>query len=99
MLRAYLLGPPRVESGGSEPLRPVELASHKGAAVLYYLAARPHAPVARTRLIALLWQDSDEQEGRNNLSTSLSRLRRALPAAPIIAAGDALVWRPEADAW
>jgi DNA-binding SARP family transcriptional activator len=99
MLRAYLLGPPRVEAGGSTPAAPVDLATHKGAALLYYLAARPHEPVARTRLISLLWQDSDEQEGRNSLSTSLSRRRRALPNVPIVASGDALVWRAQPDTW
>ena len=99
MLRAYLLGPPRVEAGGSSPAGPVDLATHKGAALLYYLAARPDEPVARTRLISLLWQDSDEQEGRNSLSTSLSRLRRALPNVPIVASGDALVWRADAETW
>jgi DNA-binding SARP family transcriptional activator/tetratricopeptide (TPR) repeat protein len=97
MLRASLLGPARVEAG--EPPGPVDLATHKGAAVLYYLASRPDEPVARTRLIALLWQDSDEPEGRNNLSTALSRLRRGLPSAPIVAAADTLVWRADANAW
>jgi DNA-binding SARP family transcriptional activator len=47
------------------------------------------------RLIALLWEASDEQEGRNSLSTALSRLRRSLPNVPIHPAGDSLVWRPE----
>jgi predicted ATPase/DNA-binding SARP family transcriptional activator len=65
--------------------------------LLYYLAARADEPVARTRLISLLWQDSDEQEGRNSLSTSLSRLRRALPNVPIVASGDTLVWRAQPD--
>jgi DNA-binding SARP family transcriptional activator len=61
---------------------------------MFYLAARPDQPVTRTRLIALLWEESDEQEGRNSLSTALSRLRRAVPSAPILAVADSLVWRP-----
>jgi DNA-binding SARP family transcriptional activator len=92
-LRLRLLGPAQVEEGN--PPVQVDLAAHKGAALLFYLAARPDQPVARTRLVALLWEDSDEQEGRNNLSTALSRLRRSLPSAPIVAAGDSLVWRPD----
>ena len=93
MLRLRLLGPAHLEAG--EPPQPVELAAHKGAALAYYLAARPDQPVTRTRLIALLWQDSDEQEGRNSLSTALSRLRRSVPHLPVSAVSDSLVWRPE----
>ena len=92
-LRLRLLGAAQVEEG-SPPVQ-VDLAAHKGAALLFYLAARPDQPVTRTRLIALLWAESDEQEGRNNLSTALSRLRRSLPSAPIVAAADSLIWRPD----
>jgi DNA-binding SARP family transcriptional activator len=87
------LGAAQVEVGN--PPVQVDLAAHKGAALLFYLAARPDQPVTRMRLVALLWEESDEQEGRNNLSTALSRLRRSLPGAPIVAAGDSLVWRPD----
>jgi DNA-binding SARP family transcriptional activator len=93
-LRLSLLGPANVAAGA--PPEPVELATQKGAALVFYLAARPEQPVTRTRLIALLWQDSDEQEGRNSLSTALSRVRRSLPSVPIVPAGDSLVWRPDA---
>ena len=93
-LRLRLLGPAQVEAG--EPRTLVDLAAVKGAALLFYLAARPDQPVTRTRLTALLWEESDEQEGRNSLSTALSRLRRVVPSAPIVAVGDSLVWRPEA---
>src|SRR5207253_7040088 len=98
-LRLRLLGPAQVEAG--EPPTLVDLAAVKGAALLFYLAARPDQPVTRTRLIALLWEDSDEQEGRNSLSTALSRLRRVVPAAPIVAVGDSLVWRadPSSAVW
>jgi DNA-binding SARP family transcriptional activator len=92
-LRLRLLGPARVEVGN--PPTQVDLAAHKGGALLFYLASRPDQPVSRTRLITLLWEESDEQEGRNSLSTALSRLRRILPSVPITAVGDALVWRPD----
>ena len=62
---------------------------------MFYLAARPDQAVSRTRLIALLWEESDEPEGRNSLSTALSRLRRALPNAPVLPLGDSLAWRPD----
>jgi DNA-binding SARP family transcriptional activator len=98
-LRLRLLGPAQVEAGS--PAAPVDLAAHKGAALMFYLAARPDQPVTRTRLVALLWEESDEQEGRNSLSTALSRLRRVLPNVPIVPVGDSLVWRPESSdaAW
>jgi DNA-binding SARP family transcriptional activator len=98
-LRLRLLGPAQVEAG--TPPTQVDLAAHKGSALLFYLASRPDQPVSRTRLITLLWEESDEQEGRNSLSTALSRLRRTLPNAPIVAVGDALVWRPDprTDVW
>jgi DNA-binding SARP family transcriptional activator len=93
VLRLSLLGPANVAAG--DPAEPVELATQKGAALVFYLAARPEQAVSRTRLIALLWQDSDEQEGRNSLSTTLSRVRRGLSNVPIVAVGDSLVWRPD----
>src|ERR687886_343304 len=95
VLRLRLLGPAQIEAG--QPPLQVDLAAHKGAALLFYLAARPDQAVTRTRLIALLWEASDEQEGRNSLSTALSRLRRALPNAPIVPVGDSLAWRPDAN--
>jgi DNA-binding SARP family transcriptional activator len=93
VLRLRLLGPANIAAG--DPAEPVEVATQKGAALVFYLAARPEQPVTRTRLIALLWQDSDEQEGRNSLSTALSRVRRSLPSVPIAPVGDSLVWRPD----
>src|SRR5438045_4015045 len=62
-LRLRLLGPAQVTAG--EPPTSVDLAAVKGAALLFYLAARPDQTVTRTRLITLLWEESDEQEGRN----------------------------------
>jgi DNA-binding SARP family transcriptional activator len=92
-LRLRLLGAAQVEVG--DPPVQVDLAALKGAALAFYLAVRPEQPVSRTRLIALLWEASDEQEGRNSLSTALSRLRRGLPSVPIVPLGDSLVWRPD----
>ena len=88
-LRLRLLGPAQVALG--EPPAPVDLAGQKGAALAFYLASRPDQPATRTRLVALLWEESDEQEGRNSLSTTLSRLRRSLPSVPIAMAEAARV--------
>jgi DNA-binding SARP family transcriptional activator len=94
VLRLRLLGPAHVSAG-----EPIDLVAHKPAALAFYLAARPDQAVTRTRLIAMLWEDSDEQEGRNSLSTALSRLRRSLPRVPIVPLGDSLAWRPDATVW
>lgn len=94
-MRLRFLGPAKVEVG--DPPAQVDLAEHKGAALAFYLAARPEQPVTRTTLITLLWEDSDDREGRNSLSTALSRLRRSLPGVPIVPVGDSLVWRQPAD--
>jgi DNA-binding SARP family transcriptional activator len=91
MMRLRFIGPARLEMGS--PPAQVDLAAYKGAALAFYLAAHPDQPITRTQLIALLWEGSHEQEGRNNLSTALSRLRRTLPGAPIVAVRDSLVWR------
>ena len=56
VLRLRLLGPAQVEAG--DPPVHVDLAAHKGAALMFYLAARPDQAVTRTRLIALLWEAS-----------------------------------------
>lgn len=95
VLRIYLLGRPSVEFRS----RPIEIASHKAKALLWYLASQPNQEFARSHLAALLWADSSEQEGRQSLSTTLNRLRRALPCCPIEAHNDHLTWRGGSDVW
>jgi DNA-binding SARP family transcriptional activator len=94
MLRLQLLGAPTIVLDG----RPAPLSAQKAQALLFYLAAEPGRPHTRGQLIALLWEESGEREGRNSLSTTLSRLRQALPAAPVRADGDTLAWDPTAGA-
>ncbi len=57
--------------------------TQKAAGLLAYLALRP-GPHPRETLIDLFWPDMDLAEGRNNLSTTLSGLRRLLepPGVP-----------------
>ncbi|MBI2873953.1 MAG: hypothetical protein HYY09_02600 [Firmicutes bacterium] len=44
------------------------------------LGAHPHPAFSRSHLAPLLWKRLDEAGGRNNLTTTLTRLRQALPA-------------------
>jgi len=95
VLSVRLLGPPHIRSGDTE----LRLPSAKAQALLYYLAAQPRRTFSRSHLVALLWEESAEAEGRNSLSTVLTRLRHALPVFPVAAEGDTLVWRPGDAAW
>lgn len=92
-LRLALLGPPTIHDGETD----LYLAAQKAQALLYYLAAHPGRAFSRSHLITLLWEDSPDREGRNSLSTVLTRLRHALPLFPIAAAGDTLAWQPTPD--
>jgi len=94
-LRICLLGRPVVESGSG----PVKIASHKAKALLWYLASQPDHEFSRSHLAALLWVDSPEQEGRQSLSTTLNRLRQALPYCPIEAHNDRLSWHASSEVW
>jgi DNA-binding SARP family transcriptional activator len=90
MLRLNLLGTPSIHDERGE----IRLPSQKAQALLFYLAAEAERSFARGLLITLLWEESSEREGRNSLSTVLTRLRQALPATPLRAEGDSLAWQP-----
>src|SRR5688572_28508172 len=47
-------------------------------ALLAYLSASDSAAIAREKLIALLWLESDESSGRHSLSQLLYAIRRDL---------------------
>jgi DNA-binding SARP family transcriptional activator len=89
MLNLRLLGAPSIADDTGE----IYLPSQKAQALLYYLAAEYERSHARGQVIAMLWPESTEREGRNSLSTVLSRMRHALPDLPLRAAGDTLAWR------
>lgn len=86
--RLTLLGPP----GLSGPDGPVRLTGAKAQALLYFLAAQPDRAFPRAHVAGLLWEQSDEAEGRNSLSTTLSRLRQALPVWPLRTTGETIAW-------
>ena len=92
-LRLALLGPPTIQDGETN----LYLAAQKAQALLYYLAAHPDRAFSRAHLITLLWEESPDREGRNSLSTVLTRLRQALPLFPIAAVGDTLAWQATPD--
>jgi DNA-binding SARP family transcriptional activator len=92
-LRLALLGPPTIHDGETD----LYLAAQKAQALLFYLAAHPGRAFSRAHLITLLWENSPDREGRNSLSTVLTRLRRALPIFPIATVGDTLTWQPTPD--
>ena len=90
MLRLRLLGAPSV----IDDAREIYLPSQKAQALLFYLAAEFERSFSRSQIIALLWEESSEREGRNSLSTVLTRLRQSLPIFPLRAEGDTLAWQP-----
>src|SRR5215216_1678844 len=90
MLRLRLLGAPSI----LDDAREIYMPSQKAQALLCYLAAEAERSFARGQIIALLWEESPDREGRNSLSTVLTRLRQALPLFPVRAEGDLLAWLP-----
>ena len=72
--RIELLGPLRLTRGDETHTR---FGTQKAAGLLAYFALHP-GPHAREQIIDLFWPDMDLPEGRNNLSTALSGLRRLL---------------------
>src|SRR5947209_20527988 len=52
--------------------------THKAAALLSYLALHRDQPHPRERLLDLFWPEMDLENGRVNLSTTLTSLRREL---------------------
>ena len=95
MLSLRLLGAPSILHEGRELYLPAQ----KAQALLLFLAAESERSFSRSQIIALLWEDSAEREGRNSLSTALTRLRQALPLFPLRAEGDTLAWQASAEIW
>jgi predicted ATPase/DNA-binding SARP family transcriptional activator len=74
-LRVELLGGIGIRT---EEGREVALRSRKALHLLAYLALHPGQAIARERLLDMFWPELDEAAGRDNLSTTLGLLRRAL---------------------
>ena len=84
--RIEMLGPMRVIQSHQTVTR---FGTQKAGSLLAFLALRP-GPQAREQVIDLFWPDMDLPDGRNNLSTALSSLRRQLEP-PGIPRGTVLV--------
>lgn len=69
------------------------LGQPKRLALLAVLAAeQASGPVRRERVLPLLWPDSPPSNARHALSSTLSRLRRALGAAVLRGSGEETLW-------
>ena len=90
MLSLQLLGPPIIR-WGEQPV--THFRSAKSLALLAYLAIERKTVHSRASLMTLLWPDLPEENGRQNLSQTLTRLRGALgPASGIVMANRQAVW-------
>jgi DNA-binding SARP family transcriptional activator len=65
-------------------------ATHRHRLALRALLAASRKPVARDKLVALLWPDKDTPGARNLLKVALPELRKALGEGSIVTVGNAL---------
>jgi len=72
------------------------ISGRKDRAVLAFLAAHPGRPIARERLIELIWPGAAEGAGRASLRQSLSSIRKALSRFQVLSADrDTVTLNPE----
>ena len=89
-----LLGSFRLETSTGVP---VLLPTKRAKALLAYLALHPGKPQARSKLAALLWEDSSDDRALASLRQTLSALRKAAAAAGgdlLINRGDSVLLAP-----
>ena len=87
MLRLTTLGATDLRDRHGHAVRDV-LAQPKRVALLLYLAVEgSRGPVARDRLLALFWPESNETRARNALSQALHHLRQALGPGVVASQG------------
>lgn len=73
---------------------PERVRSKKGLALLCYLASQPRREVSRRQLGAMLWGEFDRAQAAASLATTLSRLKRQIPAWPLAERDDYFWWEP-----
>lgn len=94
--RLYLLGPVTLE--GPDGASVGRASQQRRLALLGLIASAADGPIARNRLLGLLWPDRDERVARRLLADSLYVLRQALGDNAIVATADSvrlsadLVW-------
>lgn len=94
MWKLTLFGAPKLERDG----RSHSLSRRKAKALLAYLAVTNHTH-SREAVGALLWPDHDPQQGRADLSRTLSNVRKALGADCIVADREQIAISEKAKLW
>jgi TolB-like protein/DNA-binding SARP family transcriptional activator/Tfp pilus assembly protein PilF len=84
-----LFGAPSIEAADGSPLTGRVVQRHR-LALLALLAMSPGGRMARDKLIALLWPESDAEKARNLLNVATYTVRTALGEGAIVTAGDDL---------
>lgn len=74
--RIDVLGPLRVAGGATMTTMPPELRRGRVRALLELLVLR--SPIERERVVELMWPDTDVDRARQNLRSTLARLRKGL---------------------
>ena len=89
-----LFGAPSIASADGAPLTGRVVQRHR-LALLALLAMSPGGRMARDKLIALLWPESDAEKARNLLNVATYTVRTALGEGAIVTVGDDLRLDPE----
>ena len=72
----------------SEAGATITISAKKAKALLAYLALHPGQFVSRDKLAALLWEEHSETQARGSLRSTLTSLRKVLPAADLLTIED-----------
>ncbi len=97
-VRAYALGPPRVECNGVL-VSGAQWESGKAVELFFYLLAASNGEVPTEQIIAALWPESSPARGQSNLWTSVYRLRRAIHSDAISRRRGVYSLNPELPVW
>ena len=90
--RLEVLGPVRVTATDDGDARVSLISQPRRLALLAYLSlCRPHRLHSRDVLLALLWPESSQNDGRHALRNALHAIRKALSPDVIVSEGDALI--------
>ena len=90
-IRLQLLGPVRLTSAAGQAAGPLLTQPRRLAIVVYLVMARPRGLQSRDSLMALLWPESDQSQGRHAVRNALHAIRQALGDDVIVTAGDDFV--------
>jgi DNA-binding SARP family transcriptional activator/Tfp pilus assembly protein PilF len=94
MIQLELFGSPSIRRADGVPLGSRAVQRHR-LALLALLALHPGRRLRRDRLIALLWPESGQGQGRNLLKVSVYVLRQALGEDSVLTKADEVCLNPE----